>query len=114
MSNTKSQRTCELRVRCTDEEKNQILAKAEAAGRGKVAQWMRETCLGVEDSRKVAPADPQLIAAINRVGNNLNQIARRINSVADPVSAVEVISKLEEIEQQMTGILDIESQRNAG
>lgn len=112
----KKRRTNELRVRCNDEEKKLILANAKAAGRIQVAQWMREICLGVgtikKDRSTTRSADPSLIAAVNRVGNNLNQIARRINSVDSSVSAAEILASLQVIEEQMGAIIEIESRRD--
>jgi len=48
----------------------------------RLAQWVREICLGNKPSKKarsVSKTDPALLMALARVGGNLNQIARNLN-----------------------------------
>ena len=51
-----------------------------------LAEWMRETCLNpgqvdlVRDLVQPEPVDPALLRALAGIGNNMNQIARRINT----------------------------------
>ena len=60
-------------------------ARARAAGLS-LGDWLRVQVSGVSGGRHVAPrrkppplADPKLLAAMSRIGNNLNQIARAAN-----------------------------------
>jgi hypothetical protein len=55
---------------------------------------MREHCLGFSQSRRVTTptADPALLRQIAGIGNNLNQIARRIN--AGELTALEKVQYL--------------------
>jgi hypothetical protein len=72
-------------VRWTDEEFNAIAAKADRAGLA-VAAFMRAAALGDPGPRaqRRPPADHvalrQLLGHVGRIGNNINQIARALNS----------------------------------
>src|SRR5690606_23229804 len=54
--------------------------------RDEPARWMRETCLNpgqvdlVKGLKGPAPVDPDLLRQLASIGNNLNQIARRVNT----------------------------------
>lgn len=54
--------------------------------RPELARWMRETCMNpgqtdlVRDLRGSKPVDPDLIRQLASIGNNLNQIARKVNT----------------------------------
>ena len=56
-----------LTIRVTDEEHARLLARCEGK---QLASWMRKVCLGA----------PPLLRQFASVSNNLNQIARKINS----------------------------------
>lgn len=81
----KRQRNKRLSIRFTVEEFNQIAAKADKAGLG-VAAFMRAATLGDAGPRaqRRPPADHvalrQLIGHAGRIGNNINQIARALNT----------------------------------
>ena len=51
-----------------------------------LAEWMRETCLNpgqgdlVRDLVQPDPVDPALLRALAGIGNNMNQIAKQLNS----------------------------------
>jgi hypothetical protein len=72
-------------VRWTDEEFNAVAAKADKAGLA-IAAFMRATTLGDPGPRaqRRPPADHkalrQILGELGRIGNNLNQIARALNS----------------------------------
>lgn len=78
------QRTETLFARVTPEEKAAILARADRAGMPSAA-FIRAAVLGDAGprARRRRPVEHttlvQLLAAINRVGNNLNQLARNSN-----------------------------------
>lgn len=78
------QRTETLFARVTPEEKSAFIARADRAGMA-TAAFMRALALGDAGprARRRRPIEHrtlvQTLAALNRVGNNLNQIARNSN-----------------------------------
>lgn len=78
------QRTETLFARVTPEEKSAFIARADRAGMA-TAAFMRALALGDAGprARRRRPVEHQALvqtlAALNRVGNNLNQIARNSN-----------------------------------
>lgn len=78
------QRGAVVRIRLLDEERDALHAKAEAAGLT-VGAYLRQAGLGYAGMRaRRAPRVnavllAQAIAALNKAGSNLNQIARRGN-----------------------------------
>lgn len=78
------QRTAGILVRVTGEEKAEIDARAQAAGLT-AGGFLRAAGLGGKTPRSLprTPIDRELlaeaVAELNRVGNNLNQIARALN-----------------------------------
>ena len=66
--------------RCTPAEKKLLIEKAQNAGLP-FADLLREA-LGLANNRRRKPIpkiDPEFIRAINRIGSNINQIARWVN-----------------------------------
>lgn len=84
----KRQRTETLFARVTPEEKSAFVARADRAGMASAA-FMRALALGDAGprARRRRPIEHQALvqalAALNRVGNNLNQIARNTNRGMD-------------------------------
>ena len=78
------QRQASIKVRCLPDEFAAISAKAEAAGMSPAA-YMRAAALGTAGPRAqrrlpvAAHLLRQVLGHLGRVGNNLNQIARRLN-----------------------------------
>ncbi len=67
--------------RCSSAEKQELLDKAKAAGVS-MSMLMREA-LGLVEARRRRPTprvDPALVLQVARIGGNLNQIARCVNS----------------------------------
>lgn len=83
------QRTKQVKIRFTPEEFNAIAAKLET-GTLSMSAYGRMTMLGEPGprARRRLPADHQalrqMLGHLGRVGNNLNQIARHLNTGADP------------------------------
>ena len=81
----KRQRGKIIAFRCLDEEFNAIVAKADKAGLT-VAAFIRAATLGDPGPRaqRRPPADHvalrQLVGHAGRIGNNINQIARALNT----------------------------------
>ena len=93
--------------RCSEREKAFLLAKAERASM-RISDLMREA-LGLVDARRRRPlpkADPALIREVGRIGGNLNQIARWLNSataagLAREIDALAVAAELVAIERAL-------------
>jgi hypothetical protein len=100
----KRQRTHQSLVRLSDEEFADISARADKAGLA-VAAFMRAAVLGNPGPRAQhrPPADHkalrQILGELGRVGNNINQIARALNS--------EDKSKLPELPQALKAYTEI-------
>ena len=86
----KRQRGKIIASRCLDEEFAAIAAKADKAGLA-VAAFMRAAALGDAGPRaqRRPPADHkalrQILGELGRIGNNLNQIARALNTRGQPI-----------------------------
>lgn len=66
-----------------------------------LATWMRETCLGKRSKRKgkTPTVDPVLLRHLAAIGNNINQIAKQCNTTLSPTDTLDVIVRLDAIEQ---------------
>jgi len=98
-------RTRTVKVRVTNTE---LTALRERCPRGSLAPWLRQLGLGQPaPARQPEPADPALLRQLAGIGNNLNQIARRLNtgelSAAD---RVELLATLRGIETDVRGLRD--------
>jgi hypothetical protein len=94
-----------IKVRVTESE---LARLREACPKAQLAEWMREHCLGVTPpQRRTAPPtiDPVLLRQVAGIGNNLNQIARRIN--ASPLAIldkVEYLAALAAVARELEGL----------
>ena len=92
-------------VKVTDDERAGWQAQAEAAGLTLADLiWQRlgeARPVGRDQVRRRAArrADPELLAALGRIGSNLNQIARWANTYKGKAEAVQVLAALVSIEQ---------------
>lgn len=83
------QRNKQVKLRCTDEEFDIIAAKADEAGFS-IAAYARATMLGEAGprARRRRPADQaallQILGQIGKIGGNVNQIARQLNTRDKP------------------------------
>lgn len=72
-------RTKAVIVRLTEKEKRHLQRQAFNAGL-KVEPFIRKLIMGVEIRPRPPDNIPQLIREINAIGNNINQIARKVNT----------------------------------
>ena len=72
-------RTKAVIVRLTEKEKRHLQRQATNAGL-KVEPFIRKLIMGVEIRPRPPDNIPQLIREINAIGNNINQIARKVNT----------------------------------
>ena len=111
-------RTRELTIRMTDDELAAVRAKAAARGVG-MADLARKLLADAEDievrptrrRRGVAPArrpaptaDPELVRQVARIGVNLNQLARRVNTTG--VDAIEVLVTLAALDRDVMRLIE--------
>ncbi|MCQ1635622.1 MobC family plasmid mobilization relaxosome protein [Escherichia coli] len=90
-----------LTIRVTDDEHERLLERCEGK---QLAAWMRAVCLGERPARsgKLPTLSPPLLRQFASVGNNLNQIARKINSGQwSGYDRVEVVAALMAIENEL-------------
>ena len=78
-----------------------------------IAQFIREKLdleLEEKDTRKIytpvqkkvyKTSDPKLLFELNKIGNNLNQIAKVINQKKDDVNTIDILQSLVNIENQL-------------
>jgi len=76
----------------------------------RLAEWVRETCLGSEPSKKaksVPKVDPTLLVALSKIGGNINQIARHLNNDRSMglEKKIEHLTELASIEQSLDELL---------
>lgn len=94
-----------IKVRVTETEWASLRATCPKA---QLAEWMREHCLGVVPQlRRTPPAtiDPALLRQVAGIGNNLNQIARRINaSPLTTLDKVEYLAALAAVARELEGL----------
>lgn len=72
-------RTNAVIVRLTDKEKKQLQRQAENAGL-KMEPFIRKLIMGTDIQPRPPDNVVQLIREINYIGNNINQIAKKVNT----------------------------------
>ena len=94
----RAKRTREISIRVNDYE----LAELKKRNRGStVASWLRDLALGVTP---VKPVDPDLVRQLGRIGSNLNQLTRHVNTERQ-VDA-QVLNEIKAIREQMHLLID--------
>jgi len=104
-------RTKKIEIRVSEAEYEQLLQRKTKA---RLAEWVRETCLGNELSKKAKPApkvDPALLVVLSKIGSNLNQIARHLNmdrtlSAQEKVKALLELASIEQSLGELVGNAD--------
>lgn len=88
----------EIKIRLTD---NEYQALLERKTKARLAEWLRE--LALEQAPKAQPRtlDPAILYELNRIGVNLNQIARQCNSQKPNIDLVSVATALRNIEKNI-------------
>jgi len=93
-------RTKKIEIMTTDKEYEQLLQRKT---KPRLAEWMRETCLDQKPTKCVSAVDPLLLYELNKIGVNLNQIAKKVQFGEHNIEwLVEIIH----IEQQLASLLE--------
>lgn len=91
----------EIKIRLTESEHKQLLERSQSP---RLAKWVREHCLAVEvpAAQRVVRIDPALLRQLAGLGNNVNQIARAVNSEQwNPIDRVEILARLSAIQRDL-------------
>ena len=104
-------RTKEIKIRLTEQEHQILLDKKTGA---ELATWIRDTCLETETPKKkqIKTADPELLRHIGRIGGNLNQIAKVINTYearGDKINPLRILAELATIREQLNSLIEQET-----
>lgn len=99
----KKLRTKRIEIAVTEDEYQQLL---ERKTKPRLAEWMREVALEQKSKRTVKPTDPNLLFLLNRIGTNINQIAKQCNTLKGSVDLVNVAIRLKEIEDKLDEIIN--------
>ena len=99
-------RTKEIKVRLTEAEHQALLNRSNMP---RLAEWIRTTCLDQKETRKskVPKIDPDLLRALSAIGNNLNQIARAINTKKKEPLSLDYLVDLGSIYDLLNNIKEI-------
>jgi anion-transporting ArsA/GET3 family ATPase len=89
-------------ARLTLDERVFVDAQAAAAGLS-TAEYVRRRVLGVRVDPAPAAADEKLLLELNRIGNNMNQIARNLNSER-PVHRLDIDQTFNQLQNVMVNL----------
>ncbi|MBF8108285.1 plasmid mobilization relaxosome protein MobC [Serratia liquefaciens] len=100
-------RTREIKIRLTDSEHQRLIDRCD---RTHLAEWLRQLGLGEHTSRKRRLPDvaPELLRQVSGIGNNLNQIARRLNQLdgLNPTDRVSLLAVLNSLDRNLSELLE--------
>ncbi|HEA3925833.1 TPA: plasmid mobilization relaxosome protein MobC [Staphylococcus aureus] len=92
-----------IEIAVTDDEYQQL---QERKTKPRLAEWLRELALGQKPKRQPKSIDPALLFELNRIGVNLNQIARHCHQAPVSMETVNIALALRHIEALLREVLD--------
>lgn len=98
-------RTKEIRIRCSDDEYKMLLDRKTNP---RLATWIREIALGEKPKKKAKQVDPDLLFQLNKIGVNLNQIAKHLNEsnkAGTNINIAKIAISLRSIEEHFQKII---------
>ncbi|MBJ5895227.1 plasmid mobilization relaxosome protein MobC [Salmonella enterica subsp. enterica serovar Rissen] len=94
-------------MRLTETEHQRLLDRCD---RTHLAEWLRQLGLGEHTSRRrrVPEVAPELLRQVSGIGNNLNQIARRLNQLdgLNPTERVSLLAVLNSLDRNLGELLE--------
>lgn len=99
----KELRSREIKIRLSEVE---FITLQQLKTKSRLAEWIRELALGQKTKQQYKKFDPNLLLEINRIGVNLNQIARYCNNIPASMDIVKIALSLQKIEMQLQQIID--------
>ena len=96
-----------IKIRLTDSEHQRLIDRCD---RTHLAEWLRQLGLGEHIARKRRLPDvaPELLRQVSGIGNNLNQIARRLNQLdgLNPTERVSLLAVLNSLDRNLGELLE--------
>lgn len=89
----------EIKIRLTDSEYQALLERKTKA---RLAEWLRELALNQAPKAQPRTLAPAILYELNRIGVNLNQIARQCNSQKPSIDLVSVLATLRNLEKNLS------------
>ena len=101
-----TEKDCRITFRMTKEERTRLDHLTEQSGLS-ISDLVRSALNGVEIRQRQGAEIGQLYTEINRIGNNINQIARSVNAgIADEKDAREALFLLRKVYELMEAVAD--------
>jgi hypothetical protein len=100
-------RTKSIKIKVTENEFSELNDLKEKSGYSALAVYLRETGLNqkVSPKKDYAKIDPELLFQLSGMGNNINQIARQVNSSELKArDAMQIIATLASIDTQLSNV----------
>jgi hypothetical protein len=104
---TSEKRSKSIKIRVTENEFSELNDQKERSGFSMLAEYMRSVSLGLDISAKkeYPKIDPSLQRQLSGIGNNINQIARQVNSSdLKAGDAMQIIGYLSSIDRTLEKI----------
>ena len=92
-----------LLIKLSEVEKDEIKRKAEALGFKSVSDYVRTTAL---NHKIVVKTDKDVVRQVRMIGNNINQIARQLNTYSDEGFIYDARKQMDEYKEILQLILD--------
>lgn len=95
-----------IHFRLTKSEKEELLDKAQ----GNISDWMRDIVFKgkPKKTKKAKPVNPELLYELNKIGVNLNQIAKHLNKF-DDAEKIDLLLALSSIDSSLKDLRRIYS-----
>jgi uncharacterized protein (DUF1778 family) len=117
------QKAKQLKVRLSESQHSEIKESAENLGVS-ISTYVLNRCLNLKFKAKdipsrvvkketkivysdVAQSDPKLIFEVAKIGNNINQLARKINQHDDSMQASELLIALQSISESLRELTNV-------
>lgn len=95
-------RTETIIIRLTPDEKKSLLKRKT---KPRLAEWLRKVGLDQKLKHQSKSIDPKLLFELNKIGININQIARYCNQTTISMDKISIALALQNIETQLNEIL---------
>ena len=111
---TSIKRNKSIKIRVSESEFSELNDQKQKAGFSMLAEYMRSVSLGAQLSGKkeYPKIDPALQRQLSGIGNNINQIARLVNTTLKASDAMQIITYLSSIDRTLEKIRDDWSIKN--